>query len=127
MCRPLVGTGRDGPDGADDPDPTVAGGPHRRRDSWFDDTDDRDGEPVAEAVERRSGGAVARHDHEPGTSLHEEIADLERVPANFVRRLRTVREATGITEVEHRFVGQQVDQRPEHREPAEPGVEDPER
>ena len=99
----------------------------RGADAGFDDADDRDLVAVLQRVERDRGRAVARDDEHLDAAVDEQVGDLERVLQHVVGRLRTVREAAGVAEVERRLVRQQVDERAQHREPAEPGVEDADR
>jgi hypothetical protein len=47
------------------------------------------------------------------------VEALQRILADLGDRLRTVRLAGGIAQVEHRFVRQLVEHRPGDREPAE--------
>ena len=59
--------------------------------------------------------------------VDEQVRDLERVLQDLVGRLRPVREPAGVAEVERRLVREEIDERAQHREPTEPGVEDSDR
>src|SRR5581483_6787974 len=56
--------------------------------------------------------------------VDEQVRDLDRVLHELVVRLRTVREPTGVPEVDDVLVGQQVDERARDRQAAQAGVED---
>ena len=57
------------------------------------------------------------------TNLQQHIGDLERVLQHFLARFGPVGEAAGVAEVHDALVGQQVDQRAQDRQTAEPRVE----
>ena len=81
-------------------------------------------EPLAAARRARPRPRCCTRPRAAFTSRSSEhVGDLERVLQHLVARLRPVREPAGVAEVDDALVGQQVDERAEHGEPAEPGVE----
>ena len=116
--------GRDRADRADHADATGPGRSHGSPHPRLDHADHRD---VGSRSSSASSAAAAAllHATTRGASprVDEEVGDLERVLHDLVARLRTVREPAGVAEVHDRLVGQQVDERPQHGEPAEARVE----
>ena len=123
----LVGARADRAGGADHADPAVARRRHRGAHRGADHLDDRNVVALARVAQHRRGGGVAR-DHEHLHALVDErVEDLERVPADVGDRLRTVRRARGVADVEERLARQLRRDRPGDGEPADPGVEDADR
>ena len=119
----LVRARRDGADGADHPDATAARDvPAARRPGSITPITGMSSS-LLERVERGGGRAVARDDEELHALVEQHVGDLERVGEHLLGRLRPVREAPGVAEVDDALVGQQVDHRAQDGEPTEPGVE----
>ena len=80
--------------------------------------------PLAQAVEPGGGRRVARHhDHLGVVLVHQLGRDLPGKDPNLVERAGTVGVTTGVADVDQVLLGQQVDERPGHRETAETAVE----
>ena len=123
VAAALVRARRDRPHGADHTDaPGVRRG-HGSAEPGLDHADHGHREVVLERLEACSRGAVARDDYEPGAAIDEQLADLQRVLQDLVARLRPVREPAGVAEVHDGLVREQVDERAQHRQTAEAGVE----
>src|ERR1700693_1843419 len=74
-------------------------------------------------IERGSRGAVARdHDH-PHVVLEQQVDDLERILQDLVRGLGSIREPSGVAEVDDIGGGNEIEERSHDREAAEPAVE----
>ena len=97
--------------------------PHGGAQAGLDHADDGNVELLVEGVERGGGRAVAGDDERLHVVLEQHVGDLERVFQHLVARLGAVGEPAGVAEVDDALVGQQVDERAQHREPSEPGVE----
>jgi len=123
----VVGERLGGGVGADHPDPAVAGGGDGAARRGQDHLDDRYVVPLAGVAEHGGAGGVAG-DHQGLDALVDEVVEaLQCVFAHLADRLGPVRLAGRVTEVDDRLVGQLVDKRSGHGEPAEPRVEDADR
>src|SRR5262245_66226250 len=77
----------------------------------LDHPDHGDLEALLERVERR-GGSVVACDHERlHVPFEEEIGDLQGVLQHVLEGFRSIGEVTCVTEIDHRFGGEQIDQR----------------
>jgi hypothetical protein len=117
----------DRPLGADQAHVAVAGqahrGPHRR----LDHLDHRQRVGGPQLVEGGRRGAVAGDHGQLHILGHQQVHDLLGEPPHLGLRPGPVREPGGVAEVDHRLVGQQVDDGPGDGQPANPGVEDADR
>ena len=125
--RVVVGQRLGGGAGADHADPAVAGGGDRTPGGGEDHLDDGYVVPLAGVAEHRGAGGVAGDDQRLDALVDQVVEALEGVLADLADRLGAVGLAGGVAEVDDRLVGQLVDHRPGHGEPAEPRVEDADR
>ena len=111
----------------DDADAVVArrrGGAARRR---ADDLDDGHVVALTGVVEHGGRGGVARDDEQLDPVVDEPVETLQRELTRLRDRPGAVGRSRRVAEVGHRLVGQLVDDRPGHRQPAEARVEDADR
>src|SRR3989442_2927560 len=108
---------------------SVAGA--RRRDgrtrARLDHADDGHRRLFLERAERMRGARVARDHHGLHAAPQEIREDLGAVAPDRVRRLRPIRDAGGVPEVDHRLFGQALEQRARDGEAADARIEDAER
>ena len=123
----LVGPRADRRGGADDPDLAVARGRHRAPHGGQDHLDDGDRVPLAGVAQEGGRRGVAGDDDHLAAALDEVVGDGLGVPAHVGDAQRTVGPVGGVADVDHRFVRQLVDDRSRHRQPADAGVEHPDR
>ena len=112
---------------AEQADAAVAGRGDGAAHGRLDDLDDRHVVALAGVAQAGAAGAVAgddEHLHAVGDQL---VHGGEGVPADLGDRQRAVRPVRGVADVQQRLGRQLVEQRPGHRQPADPGVEDPDR
>ena len=124
--RPPVGAGGDRGLGADDADPAPGCG-ERGAGARRDDTDHRDLHRLLERRQRRRGNRVARDHEQLGVVPGEEAGRPHRVADHGLGRFRAVREARGVAEVDEALGRQTPLQGGEHRQAADPRVEDRDR
>jgi hypothetical protein len=105
--------------GADDADPAVVRGGHGPAGGRQDHLDHGHVVPLAGVAQHGSTRGVAGDDQRLHAAGDEVVEALEGILADLGDRLRAVRLARGVAEVEQRLVGQLVDHRAGHGEPAE--------
>ena len=105
--------------GADHPDATRPGRGDGAPGRGVDHLDDRHRVALAGVPQHRGAGGVAGDDQRLHALVDEVVEALEGVLADLADRLRSVGLAGGVTEVEHRLVGQLVEHRPGHGESTE--------
>jgi hypothetical protein len=125
--RVLVGHRVRGGPGADHADPAGPAGGDRAPGRGIDHLDDGDVVALPGVPQHRRAGGVAGDDQGLDPLGVEVVETLQGVLAHLADRLGAVRLAGGVPEIAHRLVRQLVDDRPGDRQPAEPGVEDPDR
>ena len=92
-----------------------------------DHLDDGDRVPLAGVAQEGGRRGVAGDDDHLAAALDEVVGDGLGVPAHVGDAQRTVGPVGGVADVDHRFVRQLVDDRSRHRQPADAGVEHPDR
>ena len=123
-----VGARRHRADGADDADPTRHRGLHESSCTRNDHVDDGNRQLVAELVEAGCRRRVAGdHDGLGVVVVDEAPRQFVGVAANVVERLGPVRIAARVADVDEILGRKQIDRRPGDGQPAEPGVEHPDR
>jgi hypothetical protein len=130
LCRhrTLVGTRRDGADGADHTDVVVAAGLDGGPDSRIDDPDQRHVVVEPQQVERGGGRGVAGdNDHLHVVAVDQQASDLVREVPDLVERSGTVRVTAGVGDIDDVLGGEEVDQGSGDGQPAEAAVEHPDR
>src|SRR5205085_11281332 len=103
--------------------------PRRRRDrgrgSGPDDADDRHRRLVAYDIERHRRRGIASDDHELAIAVGEPPERLAGERQDLVPRPRAVRHPRFVAEIDGRFAWELAAELPQHREPADAGVNDP--
>ena len=118
----LVRTRSDGADGADDADSTAAGGVDQRLRAGLDDADHGHLE-LGRQVDRRCRGVARDHDDLGVVFVDQESGDLTGVAGDLGLRLRAIRVAAGVADVDDVLGGQQVDHGAGDRQATEATVE----
>src|SRR5947208_434983 len=116
--RIVVRTTGDRHSRTDDADLAVTGGSDGASYGWMDDLDDRYVIALTGVAQARAGRSVAGDDEGFDAVVDEMVHDLERERPDLRQRARTVRRATGVTDVEHRLVRQLVEDRAGNRQAA---------
>ena len=125
--RVVVRLGGGGRLGADHADPAGPGGRDGAPGGGQDHLDDRHRVALAGVAEHRRAAGVAGDDQRLDALGDEMVQALQRELADAGDRLLAVRGAGGVAEIDDVLVRQLVDDRSGDRQPAEPGVEDPDR
>ncbi len=125
--RVVVGAALDGDGGREQADSPVAGGGDGPAHRGLDDLDDRDVVALAGVAQARAQALLQAMTSSFTRLLHQAVHGGERVPPHLGQRERAVRAVRGVADVEQRLAGQLVEQRAGDREPADAGVEDPDR
>src|SRR5699024_6700866 len=120
----LVSAGADGRGGADDADLPVPGGGHRAAHGRQDHFGDGHGVAFAGVAQERGRRGVAGDDEHLAAPFDEVVGDGFGVLAHLGDAQRAVGAVGGVADVNHRFVGQLVDDGARHGQPADAGVED---
>ena len=98
-----------------------------RRTAGLHDLDDRDAVPLAGVPQDGSAGAVAGDDEHLDALLDQVVHHVEGEGPHLGDGARPVGSACGVADVQDRLVGQQVEHRAGHRQPADTAVEDADR
>ena len=115
-----IGARRHRADRADHTDPPRDGGRDQRLGARFDDVDDRDEEFVSDRIEAGRGGRIAGDDDRFHVEVdNQRSSQLVGVLLHLGERFRSVRVATGVSDVDEVLGGHEIHQRPGDGEPAE--------
>ena len=116
-----------GPLGGDDADAIVLRRLDRRLRAGADHSDDRQLEELSRVVQRGCGCGVAGDDDELDVTRFEVPDDVDREPTHLVLVARAVREVQQVGDIDRRLEREPLADFLEYREPADTGVEDPNR
>ena len=123
--RGLICPRANGAHRGDDPDPSGGGGRHQGPNPRLNDPDHRNSTGRGQLIAGHRGRrGVAGHDQQLGVvTVHQVASNLVGEAAYLALRFGTIGVTVGVTHVDEVLVGQEIDERPGHGEPAETGVE----